>query len=128
MLAQITPVGIVGGFVLVAVLSTLLANTAAYYVTGESQLQRSVLPGVAVGLCALLAAALPDQVATFGVVVDRPAVVIPIALVTDAVAVWIAYGLDRRGTAMVTVAHYTLLLVVNFVVQRVLAIYQTAPG
>jgi hypothetical protein len=56
-LAQITPVGIVGG----VVLSALLANTVAYYLTRESQLQRSVLPGVAVGMCALLAAALSER-------------------------------------------------------------------
>ena len=86
MLLQLSPLGIVGGFLLIAVLSTLLANTAA----------------------------------------DSPTSAI--ALVVDFIMVYLAYGLNRRGTAMITAVHYALTILAAYGINSLLAIYQTAPG
>jgi hypothetical protein len=112
---QVSPVQIGLGVVLIAVLSTLLANTAAYYVTGEVQLARAALPGVAMALVGLASGVLPILVT------------VVIALVVDFVAVAYAFELDRRRTAMVTAMHFTLIVVVAYVANSLLAIYQTAP-
>ncbi|WP_435063323.1 DUF7473 family protein [Halobaculum sp. EA56] len=117
MLLQLSPVGIVGGFLLIATLSTLLANTAAYFVLGnEAELRQALPPGVAMAIVGLTAAVLPA------------AVVIAVALVVDYVMVRLAYGLNRRGTAMITAMHYALTVVAAYGVNTLLAIYQTAPG
>lgn len=113
--AQVSGVQIVGGLVLLAVLSTLLANTAAYYVTGEVELARAAVPGVAMALVGIASSLLPILVTVLA------------ALVVDFLAVTFAYGLDRRRTAMVTVMHFTLIVVVAYVVNSALAIYQSAP-
>ncbi|UIO99977.1 hypothetical protein Hbl1158_00995 [Halobaculum sp. CBA1158] len=116
MLLQTAVVGLLGGLVLIAVLSTLLANTSAYFVLGdEAEFRQAVPPGVAMALVGLTAAVLPA------------AAVIALALVVDAVMVRLAYGLDRRGTAMITAMHYALTVIAAVGVQRVLAVYQTAP-
>ncbi|WP_277554601.1 DUF7473 family protein [Halobaculum limi] len=110
-------VTILGGFLLIALLSTLLANTAAYYVLGnEAELRQAVPPGVAMALVGLTAAVLPT------------AAVIAIALVVDFVMVYLAYGLNRRGTAMITAIHYTLTILAALGINTLLAVYQTAPG
>lgn len=116
MLLQTGVAGLVGGFVLIAVLSTLLANTAAYFVTNDTQLRESILPGVALALVAMTAVVLPMYV------------VAPLAIVVDYVACRFAFGLDTRATAIVAAVHYALTLSVNFLVQSTLALYQTAPG
>lgn len=114
---QVTPVQIVGGFLLLAVLSTFVANTAAYFVIGDAaELRRAVVPGVAMATAMFTAVVLP------------PFAVIVIALVADFLAVRAAYGLPLRGVAMVTAVHYTLTLVLALFVNYSLAIYQTAPG
>ena len=116
MLLQLSPVGILGGFLLIAVLSTLLANTAAYYVLGnEAELRRAIPPGVAMAIVGLSAAVLP------------PAAVIALALVVDFGTVYLAYGLNRRGTAMVAAGHYALTILAAFGINSLLAVYQTAP-
>ncbi|MFB9826220.1 MULTISPECIES: DUF7473 family protein [Halobaculum] len=117
MLLQQSSLGVLAGFLLIAVLSTLLANTAAYFVLGdEAELRQAVPPGVAMALVGLSAAVLPT------------AGVIAIALVVDFVVVRLAYGLDRRGTAMITAMHYALTVLAAIGIQQILAIYQTAPG
>ncbi|SHH08462.1 DUF7473 family protein [Halobaculum gomorrense] len=117
MLLQSSPLGILGGVLLIAVLSTLLANTAAYFVLGgEAELRQAVPPGVAMALVGLSAAVLP------------PAAVIAIALVVDYAVVYLAYGLNRRGTAMITAMHYALTILAAYGINSLLAIYQTAPG
>lgn len=116
MLLQLSPAGIVGGFLLIAALSTLLANTAAYFVLGdEAELRQAVPPGVAMATVGLTAAVLPT------------AAVIALALVVDFVMVRLAYGLDRRGTAMITAMHYTLTILAAYGINSVLAVFQTAP-
>lgn len=113
---QVSGLQVAGGLFLLAVLSTLLANTAAYYVTGESQLDRAILPGVVMALAGLASSVLPALVT------------VVLALVADFLAVTYAYELDRRRSAMVTAAHFTLIVVVAYVVNSGLALYQTAPG
>ncbi|WP_313692909.1 DUF7473 family protein [Halorarum halobium] len=116
MLLQTSPGRVVAGFLLIAVLSTLVANTAAYYVLGDAaELRRAVLPGVAMAAVGLTAAVLPV------------AAVIGLALVVDFVAVAVAYDLNRRGTAMVTAMHYTLTVAVALFANYSLALYQDAP-
>ncbi|MFC7135818.1 DUF7473 family protein [Halobaculum litoreum] len=116
-LLQLSVVGILGGLVLIAVLSTLLANTAAYFLLGdEAELRQAVPPGVAMAIVGLTAAVLPT------------AAVIALALVVDYVMVYLAYGLNRRGTAIITALHYTLTVLAALGINSVLAIYQTAPG
>lgn len=118
MLLQLsTAVGIVGGVLLIAVLSTLLANTAAYYVLGgEAELRQAVPPGVAMAIVGLSAAVLPT------------ALVIAVALVVDFAVIYLSYGLNRRGTAMITAIHYALTVLAAYGINSLLAIYQTAPG
>jgi hypothetical protein len=101
---QVSGVQIAGGAFLLATLSTLLANTAA------------VLPGVVMAVAGLASSVLPTLVT------------VVLALGLDFLAVTYAYELDRRGSAMVTVAHFTLIVVVAYVVNSGLALYQTAPG
>lgn len=113
---QTSPGRIVAGFLLIALLSTFIANTAAYFVMGDAaELRRAVLPGAAMAAVGLTAAVLPV-----------PAVVV-LALVVDYAAVSVAYGLNRRGTAMVTAMHYTLTVVVAVFASYSLALYQDAP-
>ena len=114
--AQSGPAGIVGGFLLLAGLSTLLANTAAYFVTGDTHLRRALFPGVAIAVVMLLQAVLPVIA------------VILLALVVDFTACRIAFGLNRRGTVTVTAVHYALIVGLSYLIQSSLAIYQTAPG
>ncbi|MEZ3145021.1 hypothetical protein [Halobaculum sp. MBLA0143] len=115
-LLQVSGVQIAGGLLLLAVLSTLLANTAAYYVTGEIELPRAAVPGVAMALAGIASSVLPILVTVL------------LALVVDSLAVKVAYGLDNRRTAMVTTMHFTLIVVVAYVVNSALAIYQSAPA
>lgn len=113
---QTSPGRIVAGFLLIAVLSTFVANTAAYFVMGDAaELRRAALPGAAMATVGLTAAVLPV-----------PAVV-ALALVVDYAAVSVAYGLNRRGTAMVTAMHYTLTVVLAVFASYSLALYQDAP-
>jgi len=112
---QVSGLQVAGGAFLLATLSTLLANTAAYYVTGESQIGRAILPGVVMTAVGLSQAFLPV------------AVVIALALLLDFVAVTYSYKLTRQQSVMVAVGHFTLTLVVAVVVQNGLAIYQTRP-
>jgi hypothetical protein len=112
---QVSGVQVVGGVFLLATLSTLLANTAAYYVTGESQLGRAILPGVTMSVAGLSEVFLPV------------AAVICLALVLDFLAVTYAYNLDQRRSAMIVIGHFTLTVVVAVVVQNSLALYQTRP-
>lgn len=116
MLLQTGAVGILGGFLLLAVLSTLLANTAAYFVTGDTHLRRSILPGGAMAAVGLLSVVVPATI------------VVLVAVVVDFFACRTAYGLNRRGTATVTAVHIALIVGVSYLVQSTLAIYQTAPG
>ena len=114
---QVSPVQVVGGFLLLAVLSTFVANTAAYFVLGDdADLRRAVAPGVAMATVMLSAVVLP------------PYVVIPIALAVDFVAIAFSYELNWRGVAIVTAVHYALTLILALSVNQALALYQTAPG
>lgn len=114
---QVSPVQVVGGFLLLAVLSTLVANTAAYFVLGdEAELRRAVAPGLAMATAMLSATVLPAYA------------VIPLALAVDFAAVSLSYDLTRRGAAVVTAVHYALTLVLALFVNYTLALYQTAPG
>lgn len=114
---QVSPVSVVGGFLLLAVFSTFVANTAAYFVLGDAaELRRAVAPGVATATVMLSAVVLPAYA------------VIPLALTVDFVAISLSYELNWRGTAMVTAVHYSLTLILAISVSRALAIYQTAPG
>ena len=116
MLLQSSVATLLGGFLLIAVLSTLLANTAAYFLLGdEAELRQAVPPGVAMALVGLTAAVLPT------------AAVIALALVVDYAMVFLAYGLDRRGTAIVTALHYSLTILAALGINSVLALFQTAP-
>ena len=113
---QLSVVGLLGGFVLIAVLSTLLANTAAYFLLGDdAELRQAVPPGVAMALVGLTAAVLPT------------AVVIALALAVDYAMVYLSYGLNRRGTAIVTALHYSLTILAALGINTVLAVFQTAP-
>jgi len=97
-------------------LSTLLANTAAYFVLGnEAELRQAVPPGVAMATVGLTAAVLPA------------AATIALALIVDFAVIRLAYGLGHRGTAMITAMHYTLTILAAYGINSVLAIYQTAP-
>lgn len=116
-LLQLSVVGLLGGFLLIALLSTLLANTAAYFVMGDdAEFRRAVVPGVSMALVGLTAAVLP------------PAAVIALALAVDFGVIYLVYGLDRRGTAIVTALHYSLTIVAAYGINSVLAVFQTAPG
>ncbi|QLG28302.1 hypothetical protein HUG10_12435 [Halorarum halophilum] len=116
MLLQTSPGRVVAGFLLIALLSTFIANTAAYFVMGDAaELRRAVLPGIAMAGVGLTAAVLPV------------AAVIALALAVDFVAVSLAYELNRRGTALVTAMHYTLTVVVALFANYSLALYQDAP-
>ena len=114
---QVSPVQVAGGFLLLVVLSTLVANTAAYFVLGDAaELRRAVVPGLAMATAMLSAVVLP------------PYAVIALALAVDFLAVAFSYDLNWRGVAMVTAVHYSLTLVLALFVNYTLAIYQTAPG
>lgn len=114
---QVSPVQVAGGFLLLAALSTLVANTAAYFALGDdAELRSAVGPGLAMATAMLTLAVLP------------PYAVIPLALAADFVAVRLSYRLNWRGAAVVTAVHYALTLVVALFANYTLALYQTAPG
>ncbi|WP_435123744.1 DUF7473 family protein [Halobaculum sp. D14] len=108
---------LVGGFLLIALLSTLLANAAAYFVMGDrASLRLAVAPGVTMALVSLTAAVLPVYA------------VIAFALVADFAVIYAVYDLPARSTAIVTAMHYALTVILAYSVNSLLAIYQTAPG
>ena len=114
---QVSPAQVVGGFLLLAILSTLVANTAAYFVLGDAaELRRAVAPGVAMATVMLSAVVL----AVYAVIV--------LALVVDFAAVSLSYDLSRRRAAAVTAVHYALTLGLALFANYTLALYQTAPG
>lgn len=116
-LLQVSPLGVAGGFVLLATLSTLVANTAAYYVLGDAaEFRRAPVVGVATALVALSLVVLP------------PYAVILLVLVVDFAVISVVYELDRRRAAMITAVHYALTVILALTVQFTLGLYQTAPG
>lgn len=116
-LLQVSPLGVAGGFLLLAVLSTLVANTAAYYVLGDAaEFRRAPAVGVATALVALTVAILPAYA------------VILLVLLVDFIVISIAYELDYRRAAMITAIHYALTVILALTIQFSLGLYQTAPG
>lgn len=94
-------VALFGTFLLALAFYGLTAFLAAQYVLGSAD----VLPAAGVGL---VLAAVSLLLGPFG-----PAVVIVLSLAADAVAINQFYGLDRRETALMTLAHFTLSVVLG---------------
>lgn len=95
------PTAIVGTFLLALAFYAATAFLAARYVLGSAE----VLPAAGVGL---VLAAVSLLLGPFG-----PAVAIGVSLAADAVAINRFFGLDRRDTALVTLAHYVLSAVLG---------------
>lgn len=95
------PVALLGTFLLTLAFYAFTAFLAAQYVLGSAD----VLPATGVGL---VLAAVSLLLGPFG-----PAVAIAVSLAADVVAINRFFGLDRRETALVTLAHYTLSVVLG---------------
>ena len=96
-----SPIALFGTFLLALAFYALTAFLAAQYVLGSAD----VLPAAGVGL---VLAAVSLLLGPFG-----PAVAIVLSLAADVVAINRLFGLDRRETALVTLAHYTLSVVLG---------------
>ncbi|MDZ7700967.1 MAG: hypothetical protein U5J98_02245 [Halobacteriales archaeon] len=92
---------IVGTFLLALAFYAATAFLAARYVLGSAELLPSAGVGVVLATVSLL-------LGPFG-----PAVAIVVSLAADVVAINRFLGLDRRDTALVTLAHYVLSAVLG---------------
>lgn len=117
---QVTPksgnlVAIVGTFVLGALFYSLTAHLAARYVLGDVPAKRALLVG-------------PVPVLTSIVLINFPTVVIlAVGLVADFAVIHAVYRLKYRTAALVTGVHYTVTILLIFVIAYLLALFSTAP-
>lgn len=111
-----TPLQFLGTFVVTALFFSLTAHLAARYVLGDVPASRALAVGTTLAVVSVALVRFP------------PVVIILLAFVTDLLAFHLAYRLAYRTAALVTVAHYTVTLLVVFVVTQGLRIISTAPG
>lgn len=85
-------------------------HLAALYVIGEVPHQRAA------------AAAFVPAVVSILLQRYSPAVVIPVTLVSDSVAIYFAYRLQRRATVILTLAHFTIATLIGIALYNVITL------
>ena len=106
---------IVGTFVLGALFYSLTAHIAARYVLGDVPVTRALVVGPVPVLVSLLLIEFPA------------AVILAVGLVADFAAIHVVYRLKFRTAALVTVVHYTVTILLIFVLSYAVAFLSTAP-
>ena len=110
------PIAYLGTFLLASVFYGLTAVIAARYVIGSVPIVRALLVGAVLAVVSLL-------LQQFG-----PAVVIPVTVAADFVAIRQAFGLEIRPTAFVTVVHFTVAVILGITIFNLVRLLATAPG
>lgn len=111
-----TPLQYLGTVVVTALFFSLTAHLAARYVLGDVPASRALAVGTSLAVVVVALVRFP------------PVVIIPLAIATDLLAFHLVYRLTYRTAALVTVAHYTVTVLLTFVVTQGLRILSTAPG
>lgn len=104
---QIDPIGsglvaYVVTFLAAWVFYAITLHLAALYVVGDRPHQHAALAGSVPALVSLL-------IQPF-----NPLAAVVLALLSDAAAIHVVYRLQRRGTALLAVAHYTIAVILGF--------------
>jgi hypothetical protein len=110
------PLALFGTFVLAAVFYSITLHIAARYVLGDAPVGRAFYVGV---LLALVAVLLQRR---------GPAVVIAATVTFDAFLISAIYRLSWKSTALVTVIHYTVSVLVGITIYNLIALISTAPA
>ena len=106
---------IVGTFVLGALFYSLTAHIAARYVLGDVSPKRALVVGPVPVLVSLL-------------LIEFPVILIlVVGLVADFAAIHAVYRLKYRTAAFVTVVHYTVSILLIFILAYAIALFSTAP-
>ncbi len=110
------PLAYLGTFLLASGFYGITAFLAARYALGDVAFPRALAVGAVVALVSLL-------LQQFG-----PAIVIPVTLAVDFVALRQAYGLALRTTAFVTGIHFTVAVILGITIFNLIRLLSTAPG
>jgi len=110
------PVALLGTFLLTAGAYALTAHIAARYVLGDVSPKLAVPIGVALALVAFL---LQRRV---------PAVVLPLSVAVDFVLIRSLYRTGYKLTALITVVHYTVFVLLGVTLFNLVTLLGTAPG
>lgn len=111
-----TPVAYVGTFLVATLFYSVTLHIAARNVLGDVPVKLAFVVGPMLALVSLL-------LQQYG-----PAVVLPVTLVADAVAINLVYRLDAKLTAFVSVIHYTVAVILGFTLYNLVALLSTAPA
>lgn len=85
-------------------------HLAALYVLGEAPHQRAA------------AAAFVPAVISLLLQRYSPAVVIPVSIVSDSVAIYFSYRLKRRATVILTLAHFTVATLIGIALYNIVTL------
>jgi len=110
------PIAYLGTFLLASVFYGVTAFIAARYVLGAVPLLRALVVGAVLAAVSLL-------LQQFG-----PAVVIPVTVAADFVAIQQVFDLELRPTALVTVIHFTVAVILGITIFNLIRLLATAPG
>lgn len=97
-------------FLLAWVFYAVTLHLGALYVVGDSPHQRAALAGAAPALVSLL------------IQPYSPLVVAPLSFCSDAVAIHFVYRLNKRGTALLTIAHYAIAVIIGFALFNIITL------
>jgi hypothetical protein len=111
-----SPTAVVGTFLLTAAVYALTLHVAARYVLGDISAKLSVPVGVV-----LAAVAFAGQR-------NHPAVVLVASVAVDLVAIRLLYETSYGLTALITLVHYTVVVLLGVTLYNLVALLSTAPG
>jgi hypothetical protein len=111
-----SPTAVVGTFLVTAAFYALTAHVAARYVLGDVPVARAGAVGVVLAVVSFL---LQRRSA---------AVVIAVTVPVDFFLIRTLYRTDNRTTALITVVHYTVFVLLGLVVVNLVVLLGTAPG
>lgn len=107
---------IVGTFLLTVGFYALTAHIAARYVLGDVPMKRAVVVGVV------------PAIVTFVLQQYGPAVVLPVAALSDFLAIHTVYRLKYKTAGIVAVVHYTVSVLLGLTLYNLVRLLATAPG
>ena len=111
-----SPTAVVGTFLLTAGAYALTAHIAARYVLGDVSPKLAVPVGLVLATVAFL-------LQQWG-----PAIVIPVSVAVDYAAIRTLYRTGYKLTALITIVHYTVFVLLGVTLFNLVSLLATAPG
>lgn len=104
------PFAYVVTFLIAWVFYAVTLHLAALYVLGDTPHQRAALAGAVPAVVSLV------------IQPYSPLVAVVLALLSDAAAIHVVYKLNRRGTALLALAHYTIAVIFGFALFNIITL------